>query len=46
MIRKREVLEDLDEIFGFICKEDNLGYRMYSFIERRAMRRSVRKKKD
>lgn len=39
-------MEDLDERFGFMCKEDNLGYRMYSFIERRAIKRSMRKKRD
>lgn len=39
-------MEDWDEMFGFMCKEDNLGYRRYSFIERRRMKRSMRKKRD
>lgn len=46
MRRERDSLEDLDEMFGFMRKEDNLGYRMYSFIERRRMKRSMRKKRD
>lgn len=33
MRRKGGGLEDLDEEFGFLCKEDSLGYRMHSFRE-------------